>query len=345
MKNIFTRNKHNPILQPDKNLAWASRQIYNPTIIKVKNEYNLFFRAVGDDWRSSIGKAVSLDGENFEIEDKPIVRGESKLEKNGVEDPRICLIDNKYFLTYTAYDGDTARLSFATSKNLKNWKKHGVAVKNWDADKAHSFVVGWDSAQIGSRHKKEWLKAGAIFPERFNGEYLMLFGDRDLWLASSREGNKWKTNNRPFIIPRPGYFDFAHVEAGPAPMRTKNGWLVLYHGVDEKITYRLGYLLLDLKNPRKIIKRSEYPIFEPIYLKKLEGLADILPGGKERIKNMSEKNIQALLKKTKKNKLMPKVVFCCGAILEKELLKIYYGANDTYICTAQARISDVINSD
>ena len=138
----------------------------------------------------------------------------------------------------------------------------------------------------------------AIFPERLNGKYWLFFGDRLIWYASSENGTSWVPEYEPLLKPRRGFFDSVHVEMGPPPLRTKQGWLILYHGIDESITYRLGYLLLDLHNPLKILKRSKTPIFEPRKNYELGGQIDI----------------------TQNKEYLPQVIFCNGAILEKNCL-------------------------
>lgn len=317
---MFIRSKTNPIILPDKTLPWESKKVYNPGAVFIKNEYHLFFRAVGGNNKSSIGYATSVDGECFLIKNLPVINPLNQFETRGAEDPRITNLNGKYFLTYTGFDGQSARLHIATSNNLVDWEKHGLAIKKWDMQKAKGFVVPWDIAQQNEVAKKEWSKAGAIFPELINQQYLMLFGDRNIWLANSNNGLNWKPIWEPFITPRQGFFDSVHVEMGPPPMRTNKGWLVLYHGIDNKMVYRLGYLLLDINNPTKILFRSNEPIFEPSAPYELEGIIDIT------------------------NDDQPRVIFCCGAVLIGDTLRIYYGAGDMYICTATAKLSDILKT-
>jgi len=79
----------------------------------------------------------------------------------------------------------------------------------------------------------------------------MLFGEFDIWFAESDDGVKWIGDQTPFLKPREGdYFDNTYVEMGPPPIKTEKGWLVLYHGIDKAICYRIGFILLDLKKIR-----------------------------------------------------------------------------------------------
>ncbi len=315
---MFIRSKSNPILKPDKKLSWQSRKVYNPGAIYENKKYHLFYRAVGDDWISRIGYAFSSDGEKFISELQPRLLPQGDLETRGIEDPRITKIKNSYYLTYTAYNGDCARLSLTTSNDLKNWRKHGPMLKNWNFLKAGGFIVKWDKARNQYPVRSQWSKAGGIFPELIDNKYWMIFGDSNLWLAQSKDGKEWQPIEKPFLKPRKKYFDSVHLEMGPPPLKTGKGWLVIYHGVDEKIVYRLGYLFLDLTNPNKILYRSAKPIFEPSASYELEGSVDITGDNK------------------------PKVIFCCGAVIVNNILRIYYGAGDSYVAVASAHYGKLL---
>ena len=320
-KQIFTRSNKNPILKPTKN-KWENLKVYNPGAIYYQNKYHLFYRAVGKSNISNIGYAISSDGEKFERNKSSLLKPELEIEAHGLEDPRINRVGNKFFLTYTAYDGQTARLCLMTSPDLKNWQRHNEIFSNWDSERAGEFLLPWDPAQANHKAKHHWLKAGAVFPEKLNGKYWLFFGDRLIWYATSENGINWVPEYMPLLKPRHKHFDSVHVEMGPPPIRTKQGWLILYHGVDENVTYRLGYLLIGLHNPLKILKRSKLPIFEPREDYELNGQIDI----------------------TQNKEYLPQVIFCNGAILEKNRLRIYYGAGDSVICTATARLDDVLNA-
>ena len=342
---MFIRSKNNPIIKPNEKNSWRSGKTYNPGVVFEDGIYHLFYRAVGQAWVSEIGYGKSEDGENFACGLKPALKPEEDFEKDGIEDPRITKIKNTYYLTYNAYDGDTARLCLATSSDLKNWSRRGPMFPAWEAGTAKSFTVSWDSAQQNSEHKNKWVKSGAIFPQIIKRKYWMLFGDRNIWLANSKDGLKWKPNYEPLIEPRKGnYFDSVHVETGPPPIKTNKGWLALYHGIDKNRAYRLGYLLLDLNNPAKIIYRAEKSIFEPKETYELNGIADIFPGGLAAMEKLSKEELDKYIKKAKNEDVLPGVIFCCGAVLVDGKLKIYYGGADTVVCTAKAKLDDILNS-
>lgn len=346
MPNIFTRSKLNPILKPDPNSVWRSVMVYNPGALYEDRLYHLFFRALGQAWVSRIGHCTSRDGENFEVKEaKPLLQPEGWPEKNGVEDPRVSKVGGTNYMTYTAYDGECARLSWASSLDLRNWKHLGDMLPYWDAEAARSFSVPWDQAQHTIKAKKHWHKAGGIFPELIDNKLQMIFGDRHLWWARSNDGHSWSADLQPWLSRRAGFFDSVHVEMGPPPLKTPAGWLVLYQGIDAKMVYRLGYLLLDLKNPQKIIKRSNKPLIEPRKTYEISGLVDILPGGLKAMEQMDKSELQTFINKVKNDRQMPSVIFCNGAVLKDDVLRIFYGAGDSVICTATARLKDVLEAD
>src|SRR3989344_2962353 len=123
---LFTRSPKNPILKPEENHDWESLKVYNPGAIYDNGEYHLFYRARGRDWVSRIGYAWSLDGENFTRQAISLIDIRDNTETKGVEDPRMVKIGDTFYLTCTAYDGVTARLSLLTSPDMKRWKRHGV---------------------------------------------------------------------------------------------------------------------------------------------------------------------------------------------------------------------------
>ena len=322
---MFIRSAKNPILSPYYNHEWESLKVYNPASIYDNTEHHLFYRAEGPDNVSRIGYAYSFDGESFIRYDSPLIEPDSPLESCGIEDPRIAKIDDVFFLTYTAYDGETARLSLATSTDLKIWKRHGPMLVGWNQEKAEGFSVQWDKARNGQNTKKDWSKAGGIIPETINNRYWMLFGDSNIWLAHSADGLNWKAVNEPLLRPRNKKsamaFDGKHLEMGPPPIKTRSGWLAIYHGIDADKTYRLGYVLLDLRNPQNIIYRSPDPFFEPDEKYELAGFSDIDEG-------QPGWNL----------KTRAKVIFCNGAVLTGNDLRIYYGCQDHAIATAVTKL-------
>ncbi|MCL4416379.1 MAG: glycoside hydrolase family 130 protein [Actinobacteria bacterium] len=159
-------------------------------------------------------------------------------------------------------------------------------------------------------------KDASIFPEKIKDKYYALsrpispeFGEKDIWLSDSSDITAWG-NHRLLMEAREGYWDSAWIGGGAAPFKTKEGWVEIYHGVSSDERYCLGAVLLDKDEPWKIIARSEKPIIEPEAPYELRGF-------------------------------FGNVVFTCGALFEEGVVKIYYGAADTYIAYAEIKLEEI----
>ena len=240
------RAADDPVLSPRKNITWEKDAVFNCGVHFEDGVYHLLYRAVShkkdDPNRSSIGYAYSKDGVNFKRREKPVLSpGASAEEAQGVEDPRITKIDDKYYMLYTAYDSNKTRIAMAVSGDLINWQRKGI-------------VLDWEL--FGNN------KDAALFPEKINGRYIMLHRpEPDIYVASSRDLKKWD-NHRCIMKPKYGWEE-KKIGAGAQPLKTEKGWLLIYHGVDSDSVYRLGAALLDLENPTKVVKRQSAPILEP----------------------------------------------------------------------------------
>jgi predicted GH43/DUF377 family glycosyl hydrolase len=155
-----------------------------------------------------------------------------------VEDPRITEIDDTYFMTYTAYNGNTddIRLFLATSQDLTDWTEHGPVTDG---------------------------KAGAILAEPVDGEYEMYQGDLDIHLHRSDDGYDWTQDPEPVMSPRDGMFDSRLVESGPAPLMTDEGILLLYNSCDDDGDYHVGAALFDSTDPTELLARTDEPLLSP----------------------------------------------------------------------------------
>lgn len=348
-QSIFTRSSNNPILKPTSQYKWASLKVYNPAAIYDKGEYHIFYRAVGrgDDWHSVIGHAVSIDGEHFNCDSLPLLDRQDQSEMRGLEDPRIVRIDNTFYLTYTAYDGKLPRVRIASSKDLQRWERHGYAFDHFPFFDLGGFRVKWIDNKPVKYFTPTGLydrtKSAAMFPNKINNKYWMLFNEYIIWIATSDDAIHWKYESKPFLSPRNGnYFDNTFVEMGPPPIKTQKGWLILYHGVDKTFTYSIGILILDIYNPSHILYRSNTPIFWPETDYEISGLVDKL-SDREKHTSMNDAERQDYLKSVKEKEIMPKVTFCCGAMIENDILRIYYGAGDTYVCTATVPLNKLLD--
>ncbi len=163
-------------------------------------------------------------------------------------------------------------------------------------------------------------KDAVLFPEKIGGRYVMLDrpggfagGVGAIWIQYSKDLVYWG-DAHAILAPQPGWSN-SKLGSSTPPIRTDAGWLVLYHGVRETPSgriYRVGALLLDLADPEKVIGYTPNFIFGPEEL--YERVGDV-----------------------------PNVVFPCGAIVEDGCLKMYYGAADTCIALAEARLDDIVD--
>lgn len=346
-QSIFLRDVNNPIITPQVEHEWESLKVYNPTVIYENNIYHLFYRAVGsgDDWHSTIGYATSLDGLHFNRSNAPSLDRSLPIEMRGLEDPRIVKLDSTYFLCYTAYDGTTPRVCLATSSNLQDWKKYGSILPEFPFFSLGGFRMKWSS----QGPEKYYLPAGiynrtksaAIFPRKIHGKYYMFFNEYVMWLASSIDGYHWQYEEQPVLTSREGnYFDNAFVEMGPTPIELDEGFLIFYHGVNTSYKYSLGLLLIDKNDPLKILYRSDEPVFWSEAPYEIRGLVDKL-SNRDLHTHIQPNEIDAIISKTEKQEIMPQVVFCCGAVVVGDSIRIYYGAGDRFVCTAIASLSDI----
>ncbi len=284
------RLSEQPILTPKKEHTWEKAAVFNCGVIFHNNLVHMIYRATditsnGKEGKyiNNLGYAVSSDGIHFNRLEKPILINDVPQELRGPEDPRLVHLDGKFYMTYTGYggrfDGDY-RICLASSSNLITWERHGVLL-----DEAN--------------------KDAALFPERVNGRYLMLHRRHpDIWLAYSDDLHHWD-NHLSLMQPIPdSQWESEKIGAAGPPIKTQEGWLLIYHAVSGNGRYSLGIALLDLQDPTKVLFRQTEPILEPALDWEINGY-------------------------------VPNVVFSCGQAFIDEKIYVYYGGADTVIGVAQ----------
>ena len=167
----FKEYPGNPILGPNPHGYWESAYLYNPAAVVIDDKVWLLYRAQNKSLISAIGLAWSNDGYNFTRYTKPVVYPTEPYETHGTEDPRVVRVNGTFHMTYTGYDGTTARLCIATSTNLKDWTKHGPILPN-----CTDVNYRWDLPINAYTSRQGWSKSGAIIPEKINGVYQMQWG-------------------------------------------------------------------------------------------------------------------------------------------------------------------------
>ncbi|MBI2621668.1 MAG: hypothetical protein HYW63_03445 [Candidatus Levybacteria bacterium] len=297
----------NPILTHIENHEWEEKAVLNPGVYEKDGKIYLFYRAMNNDFVSKIGLATTQDG--FHIDERltdPIYSPRAFFEKNdqgafGCEDPRITQIDDMIYMFYTAYDGKSSKVAF-TSIPVSDFTN-----RNWT----------WKTP-VPISDPSVMDKNAALFPQKLKGKFAILHRlDVRIWIdfvdkLSDFSGDKW-LGGKPLCEPRKDKWDSEKVGIGGPPIKTKLGWLLLYHGIsahDKK--YRLGIMVLDKKDPTKIILRLDNPVLEPKLKYEKEGVR-------------------------------PDAVFSCGSALLDDRLFVYYGAADSSIGVAQIDYSSLLS--
>lgn len=306
----FKRGLTNPILIPNKDNYWEAKATFNPAAIYLKNKVHILYRTLSSDNTSFIGYATSRDGFNIsERLAEPIYSPREDFEtkkvpdgNSGCEDPRLTQIGSNLYMCYTAFDSIGPPRVAVTSISVKNF-----LARKWDWSKPELITPpGFDD------------KDTCIFPEKLKDGYFVVHrvgneicGDYLDSLDFSKDSIKKCIR---IIGPRINAWDSSKVGIAAPPIKTKYGWLLLYHGVSKSHnTYRVGVVLLDLKDPAIVIARSSDPIFEP----------------EEEYEKIG---------------IINNVVFPCGMILKGELLYIYYGGADMVTGVATMKLSTILGA-
>ncbi len=311
----------NPILKPNPTNQWESLAVFNTAALYLDGKVHLIYRAIGEDGLSNFGYASSEDGIHIDKRlHEPVLVAEtsqdidkqqqllssqsyqSGINWGGYEDPRLSKVDDTIYMSYTTYDGmhppGVALTSIKQSDFLKqkwNWQK---PVLLSSPQEAH----------------KNWV----IFPEKIKGKYAILHSLTPEVLIDYRDSLNFKKNtliNSHYQSSgREEQWDNSMRGVGTPPIKTSEGWLVLYHAMDKKDPdrYKIGAMLLDLNDPTKIIYRSSAPLLEP---------------------DATYENIG----------FKSGVVYTCGALVIDETLYVYYGGADTVICAAFINLKELLS--
>lgn len=301
-KELFRRFERNPIIQP-KDIPYLANSVFNAGATKIGNETLLLMRVEDRRGISHFTVARSKDGlTNWVIDKKPTLLPDPKNypeEIWGIEDPRITYLEEKniWAIVYTSYSKGGPLVSLAVTHNFIDFERKGVVMPPEDKD-------------------------AALFPVKFEGRWAMLHRPvsvyaevgAHIWISFSPDLKHW--GDHQILIParRGGWWDANKIGLSPPPIPTKEGWLILYHGVRNTASgciYRLGIALLDLYNPTKVIARSDEWVFSPE--KDYEIVGDV-----------------------------DKVIFPCGWVNEDDRIRLYYGCADKCISVAEANISELL---
>jgi predicted GH43/DUF377 family glycosyl hydrolase len=324
------RHVENPVISPRPHQEWEANGTFNPAAVTdTKGDTHLLYRSIGADGVSQIGHAQSQNGLNFEtrsshpifqpLPDSVYLVKEEKRDKRvdppfynpqlyysggswgGYEDPRAVRIEDRVYMTYVAFQG---------------WNSVRIAMTSIDVKDLEANKWNWKKPTYispANQVNKNWV----LFPEKINGKFAILhsitpkvlidYVDRldDMIAAPTVKSNGPKGG-------REEHWDNWVRGAGPPPIRTKYGWLLLYHAMDRKDPdkYKIGAMILDHDNPTRILYRSPEPILEP---------------------NMPYENDGK-----------PGVVYATGAVIDGDMLNVYYGAGDRHVAVAQTPLSQLL---
>lgn len=328
-KHLLTRIFKNPALSPRQHLAWEKEGVFNPAAVEIDGKIHLLYRAVGSDGVSRVGYASSTDGLHFdEVSTYPIFEfekprllyaGVQKFDPvmypsggsyGGVEDPRITRLDGTIYMTFNAFDGwDFIRIG------LSMISEEDFLKKRWSS---------WSKPILlsppGEVHKN-WM----VFPEKINGKFAIIHSISPKVEVEYRNSLSAIGRQDPYIKSPVGVrttgstgWDSRIRGAGPPPLKTDRGWLVLYHANqhNESHKYKLGALLLDLDDPTKVIAKAALPVLEPDHWYENDG--------------------------------KPGIVYACGAIIKEDgdkgnSLYVYYGGGDKYVCVAHTHLETMLD--
>lgn len=316
---MLKRHQKNPIITrkdiPDlpPHLVDVS-SVFNPGAIKFNGQYILLLRVQNRGRETFTLKAISQDGIHFQVEKYPIhFKGIEQVKEKiyHVYDPRLTMIDGVCYIMFAMDMDDGCKLGLAQTKNFESFEFMGI---------------------VGTGD----VRNGVLFPEKVGGKYLRLerpnrqalsggiMTGTEIWLSSSDDLLHWKEEG-PVMSGRFHYWDET-IGSGPPPIKTREGWLHVYHGVAHHFgaasIYQAGAVLLDLNDPQKVLARTKQNILEPRELYELTGQ-------------------------------VPNVVFPSGMICEaydqqgfslnEAELKVYYGAADTVVGLATTTVQDLIH--
>ncbi len=324
---ILKRSDRNPIIQARPGFDWEIMGTFNPTVFMDENKVlHMFYRALGADGISRVGYAQSVDGITiskrlpFPVFEPSLGYGMPDARTalgptgycpayytsgggwGGSEDPRVVKIDKYIYMTYVAFEGWNSIRIALTYISVEDFKKG-----NWNWKKPILL------SPVGEMHKN-WV----MFPEKINGKFAILHGVAPKILVDYVEGFD-SFNGSVFIKSSPpkggreNHWDSKMRGAGPSPLKTPLGWLLLYHAQDKKEPhkYKLGAMILDINDPTKILYRCSHAILSPDMHYENDG--------------------------------KPGVIYASGAVIRGDDLYVYYGGGDKVVCVATTPLKEFLD--
>jgi len=322
---LLVRSLHNPILSPGRN-PWTAEAVLNPAATLLEDRTHLIYRAIGMDGVSRLGYASSPDGVHFDVRlpyPVYVARNPQKIDPRlrryspvmypsggswgGCEDPRMVVIEDRVYVTFNMFE---------------NWVLRVAVISISKEDFLAHHFTGWEGPIVLSHGNRD--KNWVLFPEKIDGKFAVLhsiFGEDSGHVRVEYADSLSKLAEKQFYSPDPHQMPDERVawhyrmrSAGPPPIRTERGWLVLYHAMDPKEPnrYKLGAMLLDHRDPTKVLSRAAAPTLSP----------------NEHYENHGK----------------PGIVYACGAVVRDGRLFIYYGGADKVIAVATAPLDAFLDA-
>lgn len=299
---LFSRSEANPILTA-ADVPYPANSVFNPGAARVGDETILLVRIEDLRGISQLHVARSADGVSaWRFDPEPLLVADVDRDPEevwGCEDPRLTWLPERqeWAIAYTAYSRRGPLVSLAMSRDFSSVRRLGPVMPPEDKD-------------------------AALFPRRFDGRWAMIHrpsplrGGAHMWISFSPDLRHWGDHTLLLEARDGAWWDAGKIGLGPPPLETADGWLVLYHGVhatSDGPIYRAGLALMDLRDPRIVLARTDEWVFGPIAPYEITG--DV-----------------------------GRVVFPSGWVLDEatDRLHLYYGAADSVIGVATAQLSDVL---
>ncbi len=316
----LARANINPLIKPLPSHSWEAFNTFNPAAVYEAGKVHLLYRAQGYDYVSVLGYASSRDGLHLEERlDYPVYDTRSfgkKIKKpteatfayfsgggfGGSEDPRLTRIGQKIYMTYVDFDGCSPPRIALTSIKLEDFLNH-----RWLWQKP---VLISPPGVVD--------KSACLLPEKIKGKYVIFHRIYPNILIDFVDDLNFEEGEylqgQYLIAPRPHMWDSRKIGAGAPPLKTKEGWLLIYQAVDERNPgqYQIGAMILELNDPTKVLYRCNQPILSPTQIYENAGFK-------------------------------AGVVYPCGAVIIKDTLFVYYGSADSYVCVATANLKNFLN--
>jgi beta-1,4-mannooligosaccharide/beta-1,4-mannosyl-N-acetylglucosamine phosphorylase len=294
---LLKRYVGNPIIH--RNATPTSNSIMNSSVVRVGQEYRGVFRVDNQCRDMLLHAGKSEDGIHWEMEPEPI-QWECKVPELSHfvygYDPRITPLDGRYYVTWChGYHGPS--IGLGVTDDFETFEHLEIALPPCNRN-------------------------AVLFPRKIGGEYVMLHrpSDRghtpfgDIFLCYSKDLIYWGKHR--FVMGTRGGWQSTKVGAGPVPIETDEGWVMIYHGVLTScngFVYSAGAALLDLEEPWRVLYRTRRYILAPTEM--YECVGDT-----------------------------PNVTFPVAAVHDEktDALRVYYGAADTCVAMATTTLSELV---